>query len=140
MTVLGVALLSCAHVMTVLGVALLSCAHVMTVLGVALLANSACVSSMTVLYDPQPSHPHTFTPHTLTPSHPRSEEMLPLDLQQRLLEFSVHVSLGMEYLARKEFIHRDLAARNVLLSQDCVCKVHIVCGCEGEGVRLWAGV
>ncbi len=44
-------------------------------------------------------------------------------LPQQLLDFSSQIALGMEYLARKEFIHRDLAARNVLLTDDFVCKV-----------------
>ena len=53
-----------------------------------------------------------------------------------LLSFSRQVSLGMMYLAFKEYIHRDLAARNVLVSKDGVCKVCVcvcVCVCVREG-------
>ncbi len=65
-----------------------------------------------VEYTPLLTHPHT--PH----SQPVSDT-----LPQQLLSFSSQVALGMEYLARKEFVHRDIAARNILLTDDFVCKV-----------------
>ncbi|XP_044285165.1 tyrosine-protein kinase Mer isoform X3 [Varanus komodoensis] len=37
---------------------------------------------------------------------------------QTLLNFMVHIALGMEYLSNKQFLHRDLAARNCMLRDD----------------------
>ena len=44
-------------------------------------------------------------------------------LSEKLLSFSQHVALGMQYLSGKGFVHRDLAARNILVSKDNICKV-----------------
>ena len=41
----------------------------------------------------------------------------------QLLEFCLHICLGMHYLTGKGFVHRDLAARNVLVSLENICKV-----------------
>lgn len=40
-----------------------------------------------------------------------------------LLQFSLDVSEGMDYLEANNFVHRDLAARNVLVSEDNNAKV-----------------
>ncbi|XP_064394623.1 uncharacterized protein LOC135341873 isoform X2 [Halichondria panicea] len=53
----------------------------------------------------------------------RSSQPVSDTLPQQLLSFSSQVALGMEYLARKEFVHRDIAARNILLTDDFVCKI-----------------
>ena len=45
-------------------------------------------------------------------------------LSEKLLIFSQHVALGMQYLSGKGFVHRDLAARNILVSRDNICKVN----------------
>ena len=49
--------------------------------------------------------------------------MVSNDPPTHLLEFSVQIAIGMDYLTRKGFVHRDLAARNVLVSKQNVCKV-----------------
>jgi len=48
------------------------------------------------------------------------------EMGHELLSYCRQVAEGLDYLSRKLFIHRDLAARNVLLSYDCVCKVHMI--------------
>ena len=57
-------------------------------------------------------------------------EMVSSDVPAQLLEFSVQIAIGMNYLASKGFIHRDLAARNILISKQNICKVH-------QGVSLY---
>ena len=50
------------------------------------------------------------------------------DASIRLLRYSKHIALGMQYLSNKSFIHRDLAARNILVvakGRDLICKVTI---------------
>ena len=44
-----------------------------------------------------------------------------------LLSYCRQIAEGLEYLSRKLFVHKDLAARNILLSNDYVCKVHMIC-------------
>nr|XP_033813068.1 megakaryocyte-associated tyrosine-protein kinase isoform X2 [Geotrypetes seraphini] len=41
----------------------------------------------------------------------------------QLLQFSLNVSDGMDYLESKKLVHRDLAARNILISKDNVAKI-----------------
>lgn len=53
----------------------------------------------------------------------RPGELVQPELQYKLLTFCSDVAMGLEYLARKDFIHRDIAARNILLAEDCTCKV-----------------
>ncbi|CAI8022479.1 Ephrin type-A receptor 1, partial [Geodia barretti] len=54
---------------------------------------------------------------------PDPGEMVPSDIPTHLLEFSVQIAIGMNYLASKGFIHRDLAARNILISKHNICKI-----------------
>ena len=61
--------------------------------------------------------------HTNTHTH-RPGELVQPDLPHKLIKYCSDVALGMEYLARKDFIHRDLAARNILLTENYVCKVN----------------
>ena len=49
-----------------------------------------------------------------------------MELSSNLLSYSRQIANGMEYLRLRGYIHRDLAARNILLSEDNVCKVHIL--------------
>ncbi|CAI8039731.1 Ephrin type-A receptor 8 (Fragment) [Geodia barretti] len=44
-------------------------------------------------------------------------------LPRQLLQFSLDVVSGMQYLSDKRFVHRDLAARNILLDFSLVCKI-----------------
>lgn len=46
--------------------------------------------------------------------------------EDALLSFCRQVTSGMAYLSGKGFVHRDLAARNILISDDEICKVHII--------------
>ncbi len=50
-------------------------------------------------------------------------ELVSPELPKLLLDFSLQVNLGMQYLSSKGYVHRDLAARNVLISRDNICKV-----------------
>ncbi|CAH1794381.1 unnamed protein product [Owenia fusiformis] len=40
-----------------------------------------------------------------------------------LLSFARQISMGMEFIAEKQYVHRDLAARNVLVGQNKVVKL-----------------
>ncbi|XP_078524575.1 megakaryocyte-associated tyrosine-protein kinase [Lissotriton helveticus] len=42
---------------------------------------------------------------------------------RQLLEFSLNIAEGMDYLESKKLVHRDLAARNILVSEDNIAKV-----------------
>ncbi|XP_038626869.1 megakaryocyte-associated tyrosine-protein kinase isoform X1 [Tachyglossus aculeatus] len=42
---------------------------------------------------------------------------------KQLLQFSLHIAEGMDYLESKKLVHRDLAARNILISEENVAKV-----------------
>uniref|UniRef100_A0A8C6ZSV5 Tyrosine-protein kinase n=1 Tax=Nothoprocta perdicaria TaxID=30464 RepID=A0A8C6ZSV5_NOTPE len=42
---------------------------------------------------------------------------------RQLLQFSLDVAQGMDYLESKKLVHRDLAARNILISEENVAKV-----------------
>ena len=55
----------------------------------------------------------------------RPGEMVQPELQGKLLRFCSEVALGLEYLAKKNFVHRDISARNILLSEDLTCKVSL---------------
>uniref|UniRef100_A0A914WQJ8 receptor protein-tyrosine kinase n=1 Tax=Plectus sambesii TaxID=2011161 RepID=A0A914WQJ8_9BILA len=43
--------------------------------------------------------------------------------QNQLLQYALHICLGLEYLADHNFIHRDVAARNVLVTERNEAKV-----------------
>ncbi|XP_053319588.1 macrophage colony-stimulating factor 1 receptor [Spea bombifrons] len=51
-----------------------------------------------------------------------TDDHLPLDLYD-LLNFSLQIAQGMNFLAAKSCIHRDVAARNVLVAQGRVAKI-----------------
>ena len=57
-------------------------------------------------------------------SHFRTQENIHSKLPLLLLKFCQEIAAGMTYLSGKQFVHRDLAARNVLISVNCICKVH----------------
>ncbi|XP_074834030.1 megakaryocyte-associated tyrosine-protein kinase [Carettochelys insculpta] len=42
---------------------------------------------------------------------------------KQLIQFSLDISQGMDYLESKKLVHRDLAARNILISEENVAKV-----------------
>ncbi|KAM4708046.1 megakaryocyte-associated tyrosine-protein kinase [Discoglossus pictus] len=50
----------------------------------------------------------------------RGRSMIP---PQQLLQFSLDVVHGMEYLESKRLVHRDLAARNILVSESTEAKI-----------------